>query len=194
MSSSVEQIWSSESRNAWLGLSVQAAIPSASPLRTSARAASSPFAGHVVGHAVQGVLHDGVLSLVGGHEHAGHLPDARGAGRCQFPHEAVIDFGGLGRELRQRIGDDGRGGALPGVLRPCGQRQEAGGEQYDEYFLHGVHVLDVTDQIFHGARIGWSISRLAASSPTKSCFAGSKRSVRLSRSAQRAMFTSVALW
>ena len=153
-----------------------------------------PFAGHVVGHAVQGVLHDGVLPLVGGHEHAGHLPDARGAGRCQFPHEAVIDFGGLGRELRQCIGDDGRGGALPGVLRPCGQRQEAGGEQYDEYFLHGVHVLDVTDQIFHGARIGWSISRLAVSSPTKSCFAGSKRSVRLSRSAQRAMFTSVALW
>ena len=40
---------------------------------------------------------------------------------------------------------------------------------------------------------GWSMSRFAASSPTKSCLSGSKCSVRFSRRAQAPMFTSVEL-
>ena len=48
-------------------------------------------------------------------------------------------------------------------------------------------------QIFHGVRIGWSMSRFAASSPTKSCLSGSKCSVRFRRRAHAPRFTSVEL-
>ena len=127
--------------------------------------------GRVAHHAVDGVLHGGVLALGGGDEHPGHHPDSFGSGRGQLLHDGVERLGILRRKLVQSVRHDRRGGALACILRPGGERHE-GQQEYCKYLFHRYLRFAGLGQIFHGVRIGWSISRVRTHR-RKSVFCGS---------------------
>ena len=105
-------------------------------LQAFAHAAAQRFVvfRHVCRDAVEGVLYGRVFDAFGrGLEHGAEHLDALAARGGQFAHDLIVVVGRLGRQLSQRVGDDGRGDAASRILSMNGREGHRCREgQYDE--------------------------------------------------------------